>query len=187
MRLFVAVDIGESAREAVSAEQRRVRQALDGDRSVAWVRPQHMHLTLVFLGETPPAQADVVIDLLSQPLTGIAPFRIAFGGIGVFPPHGPPRVLWLGLSAGAHEMMSLQAVVADRLATVGVARDPRPFHPHLTFGRWRAGRPRDRRRVLDLAPRSEVATADVRDVTLFESRLSSMGPAYTALTRAVLG
>ncbi len=187
MRLFVAIDIGEAAREAVAIEQRRLRRALERERPIAWVRPEQMHLTLVFLGETPPTQAEVVIDLLSHPLTGIAPFRVAFGGVGVFPPYGAPRVLWLGLMAGAKETVSLQAVVADQLATVGVARDERGFHPHLTLGRWRSSRPSDRGRLVDLNQGGEVAAADVRAVTLFESRLSSKGPTHTALAHAALG
>ena len=52
MRLFIAVDLDDTARAAIAAEQKRVAAALGDARSaMKWVKPEHMHLTLVFLGE----------------------------------------------------------------------------------------------------------------------------------------
>lgn len=52
MRLFVAIALDADARARVSLEQRRVAAELGRDAHVVrFVRPEQLHLTLVFLGE----------------------------------------------------------------------------------------------------------------------------------------
>lgn len=183
MRLFTAIDLSDEARRAIAGEQTRIRRELP-DASLRWVRPDHMHLTLAFIGEVAPVRGAAVVECMSAPLPQ-RPFRLVFGGVGVFPPHGAPRVLWLGSLDGAREAVELQRAVALRLESVGVPRGDRVFHPHLTLGRWRDGRPAWRGSLAQqgAVPVAEVAVAAV---TLYQSRLSSSGPAYTALARAPL-
>src|SRR5262245_51634019 len=145
MRLFVAVDLDEAARAAVAVEQKRVAAALgDARKSVRWVKPDHLHLTLVFLGEVPEEQAVTIAAAVGRPLDASS-FDVTFQGIGVFPPHGPPRAVWIGVTDGAAELIELQRTLAERVAREGLALESRPFQPHLTLGRWRNSRPSDRR------------------------------------------
>src|SRR5262245_57927623 len=147
MRLFVAIDLTEKARRAVAAEASRVRREL-GEKSGTWVRPEQMHLTLVFIGEVDETRAGQIADLIS-PEIPIAPFRMVFGGIGVFPPHGAPKILWLGAQHGTSNVIELQRLVVDRLKPAGVEQEERPFHPHLTLARWKKGGGPQRRRLMD--------------------------------------
>ena len=62
----------------------------------------------------------------------------------------------------------------------------RPFSPHLTLGRWRESRSADRRRALASTTPEAIARVDVTGATLYQSRLSSTGPTYTALAHATL-
>lgn len=182
MRLFTAIELTDDARGKIAAEQARLRRALG--RGARPVRPEHMHLTLAFIGETPEARGAAIVGAMEQPLA-MTPFTVAFGGIGVFPPRGAPRVLWLGVREGEAAMIELYREVADRLSKLDVEAERRPYHPHLTLARWRESRPSDRP-APDRASPTVVARIDVSFVTLFESRLSSTGPAYTALARAPL-
>jgi 2'-5' RNA ligase len=183
MRLFVAIDLPDAARRAIGAKQQRIRMAL-ADASLTWVRAEQLHLTLVFIGEVADERGPSFMTAMQQPIPHPR-FAMTFGATGVFPPHGAPRVLWVGVQEGARETVALQAHVASRLAPLGVAPESRPFSPHLTLARWRQPRAADRRRL----PQSDVAAVvriDVAAVTLFQSRLSSSGPAYTALAAAPL-
>src|SRR6185503_17382143 len=100
MRLFVAVDLDDAARTAIAAEQKRVASAMgDARSSVTWVKPDRMHLTLVFLGEVSDAHAFAIVDAVSRPVAA-PPFRITYQGLGVFPSHGGPRALWVGITDG---------------------------------------------------------------------------------------
>jgi RNA 2',3'-cyclic 3'-phosphodiesterase len=186
MRLFIAIDLDDAARAAIAAEQKRVAAALgDARSSVKWVKPDQMHLTLVFLGDVPETQASAVVDAVNRPVA-MPPFGITFQTLGVFPSHGGPRALWIGITNGAVELIELQRVLAQRVADLGIALESRPFHPHLTLGRWRQSRPSDRRRVLAAARPDTIAPVGLSAATLYHSRISSAGPTYTALARATL-
>ena len=184
MRLFVALDLDDDARVAIAALQHRVTQALAADRSIKMVDPARMHVTLAFLGEIAERDVPAIADALSVRID-TRQVAVEFQGLGVFPPRGAPRVLWLGVGRGESEIVQLQREVAARLECLGVTLEPRPFHPHLTLARWRTSRPADRERVLSAESRA-VARVNVDHVTLYQSRLSPAGRAYTALARATL-
>jgi 2'-5' RNA ligase len=188
MRLFIAVDLSEEAREAMAAEQKRIAAALGGpkpSRHPKWVRPEHAHLTLVFLGNVDAARVTSVVEAVGGDVD-LAPFDMVLEGAGAFPPRGAPRVLWIGTTTGAAELTALQRLLSSRVAGLGVELEARPFHPHLTLGRWRESRPSDRDRALAAARSGALAQVHVRYATLYESRLSSSGAAYIALARANL-
>jgi RNA 2',3'-cyclic 3'-phosphodiesterase len=187
VRLFVAIELNDAARAAIAEEQRRLRIAFDAaDRSaLKWVAPAHLHLTLVFVGEVDPPRGDRIVEAMRQSID-VQPFSMVLGGRGVFPPHGAPRAVWLGVKGGADAVIEVQRHVAQRLARLGIAPEARTFHPHLTLARWRNSRPSDRRRAVD-DRQTPVAQVAVESVALIQSRLSSAGPAYTALCHSRLG
>ena len=185
MRLFVAVDLSADAREAIAAEQRRIAAALGPKASMKWVKPAAAHLTLVFLGSVDASRAAALVEAISVDVD-VPPFDMVLEGAGAFPPRGAPRVLWIGAPVGAAELIALQRRLSSRITGLGVALETRPFLPHLTIGRWRESRSSDRDRALAAARPGAIARMRVDHATLFESRLSPSGAAYTALARANL-
>ncbi|HMF97606.1 MAG TPA: RNA 2',3'-cyclic phosphodiesterase [Vicinamibacterales bacterium] len=186
MRLFIAADLPDSVRDALAAEQKRLSAALAGSgSSLTWVRPEHAHLTLVFIGNVDDARVQAVADAIAVDVEA-PPFEAVFEGAGVFPPRGAPRVLWIGVTAGAGELSHLQRILAARIAALRLPIEDRAFHPHLTLARWRESRSADRERALAAARRRVVARARISAATLYQSRLSPAGPTYTALSRANL-
>jgi 2'-5' RNA ligase len=185
MRLFIAIDLDEAAREAIAVEQARLKKAI-GDRSpLKWVRDEQMHLTLVFLGEVPEDRAPRLIQTVEEPIDQPA-FDASFEGVGMFPPHGAPRVLWIGVAAGAQKMIALQRELAGRMRQLGIALEDRPFHPHLTLARWRESGSADRRRIGETTKATTIARVRIDHATLYRSRLSPSGSTYTPLARATL-
>jgi 2'-5' RNA ligase len=183
VRLFTAIELSDRARDAIVAEQRRVVSALKGsDSSLRLVRPEQLHVTLVFIGEVSEDRATEIVRTMEVDVP-LQPFSIVFAGTGAFPPRGAPRVLYLSVTAGANAAVELHDHVARRLEATGVELERRPFRPHLTLGRWRASRPSDRppERLA-----GKVAEVDVASVALFQSRQSPAGPTYTRLASAQL-
>jgi 2'-5' RNA ligase len=198
MRLFVAVDLPDEARQAIAVRQKLWAGPLSKSRDgLKLVEPSRMHLTLLFIGEAREGSVLAIVESMNAPAS-MAPFDVTFGGVGVFPPRGAPRVLWIGITDGAAHLERLQREVAERVRAAGIAFDDRPFHPHLTLGRWRGaerGRssavrrstPERLRRELAVLDRADrIACVRVTRATLYQSRLSSSGPAYTALAHANL-
>jgi 2'-5' RNA ligase len=181
--MFVAIELDDSTRAAVAREQ-QMAWRLAANAPIKFVNPQQSHLTLAFLADVPAAHVDRVIAAMQAPIDGIGPFDVAFGGLGVFPPTGAPRVLWLGVVQGARDVVAVQRVVAGRLEALGMTLEDRDFHPHLTLGRWRQARPSDRPALT--ADARSTGAMRVERVTLFESRLSSEGPAHIARAHALL-
>jgi 2'-5' RNA ligase len=186
MRLFAAIELDDPARAAIAEEQQRLAALLRGHGASVprLVSAERMHLTLVFIGEVPDDRAQTIVGAAAAPIE-LPPFAVGFGGIGAFPPRGAPRVLWLGVADGAPAVVELQEVVAARLEQAGVPRERRPYHPHLTLGRWKGSRASDRPRPDERTP-AMVARVEVDSVALIQSRLSSKGPTYTVLARAPL-
>lgn len=186
MRLFLAVDLDAAARAAIAATQKRVAAALaDSSSRVSWVKPDRMHLTMLFLGELEEARVPALVESIGRHIDG-KPFEIALENVGVFPERGAPRVVWVGVSGAEDALHDLYDELVRRVAAQDIAIESRPFQPHLTLGRFKTSRPSDRRRVLAVAQPGRIARVTVDGATLYRSRLSSEGPTYTPLARATL-
>lgn len=189
-RLFFALPLPAEATAKIAAlvEGVRAEGVPGGGRDVRWVRLDGLHLTLRFLGPTLDDRVDAAIAAVHAAARGEAPFDVAIGGAGAFPPVGRPRALWLGLRAGADGLTGLAEAVDRSLAEAGWVLDPKPFRPHLTLARSDgvpAGSAIGARLV------EEAASMDVRfraeRIGLYES-LTGGGPArYLPLATADLG
>ena len=189
MRLFAAVETGAAVERALLAlaDTLRDRVARLAPRArVSWVGEGRVHLTLVFIGEVDEGRAADVAGVLRPALMGL-PFEIPVHGVGVFPPRGSPRVLWVGVGDGRERLMQLEREVRGRLRTAGVAIEDRAYHPHLTLARVREAAGLRAASLLEGIGDAAVGTIRVEAITLFQSRLSPRGPSYEALQRTALG
>ena len=159
MRLFLAVSLDDHARASLSRSVADLRAYLqhaqpEGARAVKWVETRNLHLTLHFLGEVDDRRVPGLVAALEEPFP-MAPFDLAFGGWGVFPPKGPARVIWTGVTGGEPALITLHRLAAERLAGQGLAIEQRPLAPHLTVGRVKDPTPvswRDARSGTQKAP-----------------------------------
>lgn len=125
-RLFIALTLPDAVRDTLAAEA----HPLPG---VNWTRPEQLHVTLRFLGDTPSEQIPPLIERLSA--IRIAPFILPIEGIGTFPPNRPPRILWIGVGSGHPRLFQLRQRLDDTLLAAGLQLDVRTFHPHVTLAR----------------------------------------------------
>lgn len=185
-RLFLAVDLDETTRASLASISAGLAKRLQEERfrgGVSWVRAEHLHLTVHFFGNVSTPVEEQLRAALRAPLSG-ASFSLSLEQLGVFPSDAAPRVLWLDVKAGAHELAKLYDKIGERLDRLGMARDQRPFRPHLTLARFRE--PWHRIELEGLGPVGAAGPSRVDCVTLYESRLSSAGPSYAALMHVPL-
>ena len=185
MRLFVAADLDQAARAAVAAEQTRLRALDVKGAAIRWVRSEHLHLTLLFIGEVDDAPATALAAAL-EPRVRQRPFEASFGGLGVFPDRGAPRALWIGVRAGEAELIALAREVTARVSRAGISVAARALVPHLTIGRWKGPSSSARRRVQSVDSHETLARVRIDRATLYQSRPSSAGPTYIPLAHATL-
>jgi len=174
MREFIAIELPESVREALRREQARFREVCPDAR---WTRPEGIHLTLKFLGDTSSQQETQVKDALSR-MAPFEKFTVRVQGFGFFPDAKRPRVFWAGLDAPP-ALAQLAAQVESALAPLGFAPENRPFKPHLTLARFKVPRPQPKLEAL-LAVQNQplLGTFEVSEFFLWESRLLPGGAEY---------
>ncbi|ALG83014.1 RNA 2',3'-cyclic phosphodiesterase [Halanaeroarchaeum sulfurireducens] len=184
MRLFVSVDLPDDLTEEVAAVQDRLEDASGLD----FTDPAQAHVTMKFLGETPPHQVDEIVDALETAVeeSGVAPFEATYGGLGVFPSLRYISVVWLGVSDGEREFERLHAPIESELVDIGFDEADHEFTPHVTLARMNHAGGKDlvQRVVREESP--VVWTATVGEVQLTESTLTSEGPVYETVASVPL-
>ena len=187
MRLFIAVELDAQCRDAAVATANELRVRLGGGASWKWVSTENIHITVRFIGHVPDERVAEVLAAVAPPLL-VEPFDLVLGGLGVFPPAGPPRVLWIGLDHGLESLRAMHLEFNRRLERLGFAPEGRAFSAHVTLARAKDARARgggDARKVvreISCAP----ARCRITHATTFESRPSTKGPRYVSLAQTQL-
>jgi len=184
-RIFCAVELPQSARRLVLEHIARLKEKVPQAKA-SWARDANLHLTLKFLGEIPTPSVADFSKAVSRTVSAVQPFSIRFEQTGVFPTHGQPRVLWIGVNDLSAKLTELHARLEEESAPAGFAKETRPFHPHLTVARLRQA---DKARALANAHQQmefDPLEVDVAELLVIRSELSSEGSKYTVVSRHAL-
>ncbi len=187
MRLFVAVEMNESIAEAMrdTIDELRARVTRRAPRArVTWSAPDRIHITVRFIGEADDARTQAIRSALGPSIEAPV-FDLTVEGIGAFPPKGPPRVFWAGLTDGRNGLLEVERVVSQRLKALVPAED-RPYAPHLTLARVKEPAGLSRAALFEGLTSHRFGRLHVDAITLFESRLSPKGATHVPLQRSAL-
>jgi len=176
MRLFVAIDLPYEVRRNLELLLQLLRPKAD----LQWSPPSNLHITTKFIGEWPEEELDFLTEALSEvPAEG--EFRIDIQGLGWFPDGKNPRVFWAGIHGG-ESLPRLARATEDACASAGIARENRPYSPHLTLARIR--RPADLSallRAVENLPSDHFGRFTATHFHLYESKLRPGGSIYAKL------
>ena len=106
VRAFLSISLDATVRSALGAIIRQVEAA--GAPGVRPARPESIHLTLKFLGDTSCPRIDAVKAAVGQAVRDERQFGLTLGRPGVFPSRRSPRVLWIGLDGDLDRLADLQ-------------------------------------------------------------------------------
>ncbi len=183
MRIFIALDIPEEIRTRLSEYIDRARPLATDAR---WARAEGLHVTLKFIGEVTDARVQEIKTALAS--VKATPFAVRFDGVGFFPNANAPRVFWAGVDGG-NELSRLASAVDAALEKIGIAREAKPYHPHLTLARA-GGRPLRALQTLASNPppqfSSKFGEMTAHEFFLYLSQTQKGGSRYTKLERFVL-
>jgi 2'-5' RNA ligase len=104
-----------------------------GIQDARWQTLEQLHLTLHFLDEVDGGEMRelmAALDDLEAPA-----FDLHLRGVGVFPPRGQPRTLWVGV-AEPDPVRLLHRRCARIIDEIGLDRDHRKYTPHVTIARF---------------------------------------------------
>ena len=120
MRLFIAIPLSNTAKDAVRRIQNTFRTA--GVRG-NYTSPENLHLTLAFIGEY--GDPDEVLDALE--MVEFEPLPLMMDRLGRF-----DDLWWTGF-ADSPELNALVKRLRRALAEAGIPYDRKKFMPHVTI------------------------------------------------------
>lgn len=128
-RLFFAIPMPADAAARLGRALQPYASAFP---SARWQRPDALHVTVWFLGATPPDDVPRLVDIGRGCVAGVAPFRMSVGaGDGLL--RGRGSVAWCAVVEGGGEASSIARCLAEALMGERPARESAP--PHLTVAR----------------------------------------------------
>jgi len=135
IRLFIAVNCNDATKNLLLSVQDNIKaQSLKGNFS----RPENLHLTLAFLGETQEEQVSAICAAIQNAMhPPIAPFTLTFSQTGWFR-HSGKELWWIGANQTGPSLdilKNLRQRITGGLSAANIAFDDRAFKPHITLGR----------------------------------------------------
>lgn len=190
LRTFIALPLCAPVTAQLADVQRKLKR-LCPERSVRWVDPTRIHLTLFFIGDIRPQLQPAVETALAVVSRNIPPFSFDVQGVGAFPNVNRPRVLWVGLKEDLGYLVLLHRAVNEAMQQVGFHPEERPFSPHLTLGRISRQASRDAAQAvgesLGKIKVGHLGLCPAQKMIFYRSDLKSTGAEYTPLATFDLG
>lgn len=181
-RIFIAVDISDEARRRAAEHIDKMR-AEAKDVRVGWERPEKLHVTLKFLGNTDEAMIENISNAVAAIAGRFSPFELVVAGTGVFPRARQPRVLFLGIENSDGSLAEIASQLDSRLSRLGFEKEKRSFSPHLTIARVRE--PQKGRGLADAHLQSRFGPERfiVNELVVYQSQLKPTGSVYSVVSR----
>jgi RNA 2',3'-cyclic 3'-phosphodiesterase len=177
MRLFVALDLSDAVRAAVSEFCEELRAEFAPAR---WARNEGIHVTLKFIGEVNVDRVAQIENALDE-VNSSESVEMNFRGWGFFPDERRPRVFWIGIDSTPN-LAEVAAQIESQLEPFGVARESREFKPHLTLARIAETRGIERlHTALRRHGPANFGTVRTNEMYLYRSELGRGGAKYTRI------
>jgi len=176
MRLFIGIDLPPE----VIANLEGLLQRLKPSAQINWSPPRNLHITTKFIGEWPEERMAELKSALAM-LPARPPINIAIQKLGFFPNPHAPRVFWAGIHAG-DDLASLARETEEALAPLGIAKEQRPYSPHLTLARIKTpGKQPALLQAVAKLPSLDFGSFVAGRFYLYQSRTAPTGSVYTKL------
>jgi len=174
-RVFVAIDISEAARSAVSEHMTRLRD-LNPNIRARWVAPENLHITIRFVGNVDAAGLKDVDERVRYVASEFEEFEMTLAETGNF---GRRRdrtdTLWIGMKAENNVLNAIATALQD--API------RKFVPHLTIARIKDVAQAGPMVEAHLGSGFQPVSFIVRDLVIYESTLTPTGSVYSVLSK----
>ena len=182
-RLFLAIPIKTVDNDFVPLLGGLKRQ-LAHEKRINWVKPDNIHLTLKFIGNTPNEDIPKIIDGVGEMLKNHKGFIMDFNRTGIFGSRYAPRVLWLGMQNTPQELYDLEEDTLTTFDNLGYLRDRQNFVPHITLGRIKELCEKQYfQKIVSGIEQKSYIKQEVNEIILFQSILHPEGAVYKEIKK----
>ncbi len=178
IRSFIAIELTAKIKAALQKIEDELKPKVPG---VKWVHPENIHLTLKFLGHINTDTLESIKSILAEIAKNTKSFSMRLSSPGAFPTLDRPRVVWVGIDKGGEESVALATAIEDKVSHLGIEKENRAFHPHLTLAR--IDFPTNKNVLKDAFSSIKIPPIEmaVSKITLFQSTLTRGGAVYSVL------
>jgi 2'-5' RNA ligase len=178
VRCFIAIELSQDIKTLIKKTQVELQEL---PLKITWVQPENAHITLKFLGDVPQSQIQTIQQKLASLAADHHIFNIHTTTLGAFPNTHQPRVLWIGIDDQDH-ICKMAKNIENMLEGLGIPKDNKAFHPHITLGRVKNKQNRHLQSKTNLNNLIfQRCLQNIVHFTLFQSTLTLEGPVYTPL------
>lgn len=182
-RTFVAIKIPISKKTKELLNEFKI---ILKDERIRWVEDNNIHITICFLGDTEESKINEIIDMISKALKGVKSFDISCVGLGVFRSVFNPKALWIGIER-SNKLENIYRAIEKVMSLLGFVSEHREFKAHITIGRAKIIKDKDRlRKLLDTYKEIEIQQLKISEVCFYESKLTPQGSIYEILAKIPL-
>lgn len=176
MRLFTAIDLPSDIIAILESLLTRLKPAA----RISWSPIENLHITTKFIGEWPEDRlAELTTALRTLSPRPVIP--IVIEKLGFFPNPHAPRVFWAGVHAG-EPLVQLARETEAALAALGIAKEQRPYSPHLTLARIKTpGKQPGLLQAVAALPSLDFGRFTADRFFLYHSKTAPSGSVYTQL------
>lgn len=176
MRLFVAITLDGTIRENLISIRELIRKYQP---DVKLVETENIHLTVRFLGEISEDILPRIFGALSI-INEYHCFEIELKNIGAFPSVKKPKVIWIGCEDRTNTLNKIYQALESGFIAIGLQPDEKGFSAHITLARDKIPKPNNNFEVWAAKyANKSFGIQMVKQITLFQSTLTSDGPIYT--------
>ena len=184
IRSFIAISLPQEIKNKITETQKSL---METKADVRWVNIDGIHLTLKFLADIERSQVKEILSAIKAASEGIKPFSLEIASVGAFPKIEYPRVVWIGINDETNTLKPIQKKIDENLSKIGFDREERDFKPHLTLGRVKSLKGKERLIPLILQAKDlSLGRFEVTEVLLMQSVLKPTGAEYSEIGKIEL-
>lgn len=179
MRLFIGINLPYFVKRSLYRTQLRLKKlGVKG----SWKLPKYFHITLEFLGETPPESVPAIAQALRVAISDKKIFKLNIDGLGAFPSFNRPHTIWAGVNGDIYKLEIIwNELHAELLKNQFILHKP-SFKPHVAL----LSRPKAMQLDLTSFRPEKTGNFTISEITLFESKTEKGERIYPILYQARL-
>lgn len=182
MRTFLALDLPPHISESLANLVETYRGF--APRQANWVTEQNLHITLQFIGDTPPHLIPDIISTAETHFTSLQQCSFSDATVQLITPHYP-RLCWVSVRCMHPDLQKKVMAYRQDLQQMGLEAENRPVKFHITLGRIKKRLP-DFLVQKILTTELKIDTFTAPGITLYQSLLRPEGPVYNPLAQYTL-
>lgn len=184
MRIFIGIQMNDDTTERL---ENFIKPFQKISSPIRWIKRENYHLSLRFIGEVSENLWIRISDSISPSVFSIPSFPVLIRGCGSFGRGDHINIFWGGVQRSL-PLQNLYDTLENQLEAIGIQKEARPFHPHITLGRNKKNHHfKSFFKKMEMCRDTVISEQTVDKFQIYQSTLLPDGPVYKILKEIPIG